>query len=92
MKRFNILIVSALLAALAQTANADHHEAPQDNGMRCHNADKNSDGTVSHDEFMTKHEAMAEKMFTQLDTNKDGKIDEAEHKAKHDRCERHHQH
>lgn len=92
MKIVNSLIASVLFLTLVQTANAEHHDTAQDSGMRCHHADTSNNGTVTHDAFMKEHEAMAEKMFTQLDANKDGKIDEAEFKAKHDRCERHPHH
>jgi len=39
---------------------------------------------------MMKHQKRAEKMFTRMDTNKDGKIDANERKAAHEAMEEHH--
>ena len=82
MKTLKMLALSSLLLGLAQTANADHHEAgdPHHAGAHAHSwmdADTNKDGVVSKEEFMAKHQERAEKMFSKLDTNNDGKVDEA---------------
>lgn len=90
MKITQSLLMSALLLGLAQSANAAHDGV----GDRCdghkhswQDADTDKDGAVSHDEFLASHQARAEKMFTKLDTNKDGKIDATERKAMRDKCE-----
>lgn len=91
MKTLQILAISSLLLGLSQTANADHHEMNYDDA-HAHSwldADTNKDGVVSKDEFMAKHQQRAEKMFSKLDANKDGKVDEAERKSMHDKCDRH---
>lgn len=92
MKTLQILAISSLLLGLSQAANADHHGMNHDDDMHAHSwqdADTNKDGVVSKDEFMTKHQKQAEKMFSKLDANKDGKVDEAERKSMFDKCERH---
>lgn len=92
MKTLQILAISSLLLGLAQTANADHHEAGDHHAAHGHSwldADENKDGVVSKEEFMAKHQQRAEKMFSKLDTNNDGKVDDAELKAMHAKCERH---
>lgn len=82
MKITQILFTSALLFGLAPSAYADHHNN-EDSTHGCHKTDANHDGAISRDEFMRKQQARAEKMFTKLDTNKDGKIDADELKAVH---------
>ncbi len=94
MKTLQILAISSLLLGLAQTANADHHETGDHHHAGAHahswmDADKNKDGVVSKEEFMTKHQEGAEKMFSKLDANNDGKVDDAEQKAMHEKCDRH---
>lgn len=93
MKTLQILAISSLLLGLSQTASANHHEMNHDHpGDKMHSwqdADANKDGVVSKDEFMAKHQARAEKMFSKMDENKDGKIDDAERKAMHEKCDRH---
>lgn len=93
MKTLQFLAISSLLLGLAQTAHAAHDGTDHDT-MEAHHhswqdADTNKDGVITKDEFMAKHQQLAEKMFTKLDTNKDGKIDAAERKSMHDKCERH---
>lgn len=93
MKSFKILAISSLLLGLAHTAYADHQDGHHDHtGAHAHSwqdADANKDGVVTKEEFMAKHQQRAEKMFSKLDANNDGKVDEAERKAMHDKCERH---
>lgn len=89
MKMTQILLTTTLLLGLTQTAYADHHGG-EDVKQGCHIADTNNDGAISRDEFMAKHQARAEKMFTKLDANKDGKIDSAEGKAVHQGAGHHH--
>lgn len=93
MKTLQILAISSLLLGLSQAAYANHHEMNHDHaGDKMHSwqdADKNKDGVVSKDEFMAKHQARAEKMFSKMDANKDGKIDDAERKAMHEKCDHH---
>ena len=83
MKLTQGLMAVALVFGLAQLAYADHHEACgkhcQHHGLQ--DADANKDGIVSHDEFTEAHKARSEKMFENLDANKDGKLDEAERKT-----------
>lgn len=84
-------VATLLLCGFALTANAEH----EDGHAKCErkhswqDADKNKDGAVSKDEFMASHQERAEKMFTKLDANKDGKVDQAERKEMKNRCERH---
>lgn len=93
MKTLQILAISSLLLGLAQTANAAHdgtdHDAMGSHHHSWQDADTNKDGVISKEEFMAKHQERAEKMFTKLDANKDGKVDAAERKTMHDKCERH---
>lgn len=93
MKTLQILAISSLLLGLAQTANAAHdgtdHDAIGSHHHSWQDADTNKDGVISKEEFMVKHQERAEKMFTKLDANKDGKVDAAERKTMHDKCERH---
>lgn len=93
MKTISLLAISSLFLGLSHTAFADHHETQHDHaaghGHSWQNADKNKDGAVSKEEFMTQHQQQAEKMFLKLDTNKDGKVEESELKAMHEKCERH---
>jgi Ca2+-binding EF-hand superfamily protein len=89
MKMTQILLTTTLLLGLTQTAYADHHGG-EDGKQGCHKADTNNDGAISRDEFMAKHQARAEKMFSKLDANKDGKIDSEERKAAHQGAGHHH--
>jgi Ca2+-binding EF-hand superfamily protein len=89
MKITHILFTSTLLLGLAQAAYADHH-GDEEGKHSCHKTDMNKDGAISRDEFMAKHQARAEKMFTKLDKNKDGKIDTDERKAAHEGAGHHH--
>jgi Ca2+-binding EF-hand superfamily protein len=93
MKTLQILAISSLLLGLSQAANADHHEMNHDHaGKHAHgwqDADTNKDGVVTKDEFLVKHQQRAEKKFAKMDTNKDGKLDEAERKAMHAKCDHH---
>ncbi|WP_036302217.1 EF-hand domain-containing protein [Methylotenera sp. L2L1] len=83
MKITQILLTSTLLFGLAQVAHADHHGG-EAGKHGCQKADTNNDGAISRDEFMAKHQARAEKMFSKLDANNDGKIDADERKAAHE--------
>jgi hypothetical protein len=92
MKTLRILAISSLILGLTQAAYAAHdgtdHDTMESRHHSWQDADTNKDGVISKDEFMAKHQARAEKMFTKLDANKDGKVDEAERKAMHDKCDR----
>ena len=96
MKTLQILTIAALLSGLAQAANAAQNSTSDDKGMMHHHtwqdADANKDGVITHDEFMSAHQTRSEEMFTKLDTNKDGKVDETEQKAMQSKCERRHNH
>jgi hypothetical protein len=81
MKILQFAAVVALALGLTQVAYANHHEKDGTHctrGSHVQDADANKDGTVSHDEFNSQHKKMADEMFTKMDTNKDGKIDQAE--------------
>jgi Ca2+-binding EF-hand superfamily protein len=84
MKTLQVLTMLTLTLGLAQIASAEQSAT---DGKRCgrmqgmREADTNKDGAISREEFMTAHQARAEKMFTKMDTNKDGKIDQAERKS-----------
>jgi len=97
MKTLQILTITALLSGLAQAANAAQDDTARSQGMPMHHhtwqdADANKDGVITHDEFMSAHQTRSEEMFTKLDTNKDGKVDETEQKAMQSKCERRHNH
>lgn len=84
MKIIQSIAMVALALSLSQMAYANHHGA---DGMVCNHrqgmqdADTNKDGVISRDEFTTAHQKMADEMFTIMDTNNDGNIDQAEKKA-----------
>ncbi|NOU25186.1 MAG: EF-hand domain-containing protein [Methylotenera sp.] len=84
MKFTHLVTMAALALGLSQLAYANHDVA---DGKHCehkhgvHDADTNKDGAISHDEFNAAHQAQADKMFTTMDANKDGKIDQAERDA-----------
>lgn len=80
MKKY-LLLSSALLSMAAVPAMAEHHEM-KDGGKKglFEKHDTNADGIVTQDEYL----AHAKTRFTELDTDKDGKITKAEsdaHKA-----------
>jgi hypothetical protein len=81
MKIIQFVMVAALALGLSQMAYANHDGT---DGKHCdhkhamQDADSNKDGAVSHDEFTTAHQKMADEMFTKMDANKDGKIDQTE--------------
>lgn len=92
MKFTLLLTISALVFGLAQTAFADHHDDKHGHDGYQHSwqdADANKDGVISKDEFMKKHQERAEKMFSKLDENKDGKVDQAERDAMRKKCAHH---
>ena len=92
MKSFKILVLSILVLATTPLAYADQHEGEHVHGAYHHSwqdADANKDGVISKDEFMARHQQRAEKMFSKLDSNKDGKVDQAEREAMDRKCERH---
>ena len=85
MKIIQIVAMVALALGLTQLAFAEHNGK---DGKHCErmkhdmqDADTNKDGVISKDEFMAAHQARADKMFAMMDTNKDGKIDQAERDA-----------
>ncbi|NOU39794.1 MAG: EF-hand domain-containing protein [Methylotenera sp.] len=85
MKITQIVAMVALALGFSQMALADHHGA---DGKRCAHKpglqamDADNDGTISRDEFTEAHQKMADEMFTKLDTNNDGNIDQAEQKER----------
>jgi hypothetical protein len=84
MKVLHIVAATALALGLAQAAYANHDGKEGGHCDRKHamqDADANKDGVISRDEFMSEHQKMADEMFTKMDTNKDGKIDQAERDA-----------
>jgi Ca2+-binding EF-hand superfamily protein len=87
MKSIQILAVAALALGFSQMTYADHCGA---DGKCCEHkhglqeADTNKDGAISRDEFIAAHQKMADEMFTKLDANNDGDIDQAEQKARKD--------
>jgi len=91
MKTLQILTIASLLLGLSQVASAAH-DGMDHEPMHRHmwqDADTNKDGSISREEFMSAHQARAEKMFAKMDTNKDGKIDESERKTMQNRCDHH---
>jgi Ca2+-binding EF-hand superfamily protein len=88
MKILPIIAATALALGLSQLAYANHdgvegkyceHKHHDKHGMQ--DNDTNKDGVISRDEFMSAHQARAEKHFAMMDANKDGKIDQAEKDA-----------
>jgi len=51
--------------------------------------DTNKDGVISREEFVNAHKAQSEKMFDMMDTNHDGKIDQAERQAGREKMKEH---
>ncbi len=95
MKISHMVLVAALALGLTQVVYAKHdgkdgaHCSHKKHGMQ--DSDANKDGVISRDEFMTQHQAHADKMFAKLDANKDGKVDQAEHDAMKAKWKDHHQ-
>lgn len=91
MKRTTFTILSLLLAGVATQAYASEHEnptPPQDGphhekmaGHMFKETDKNDDGFISKEEWIAK----GDKMFAEIDTNKDGKLAHDEMKAHHEK-------
>lgn len=85
MKILQIAAIATLTLGLTQLAYAKHdgadgqHCAHKRHGMQ--DSDTNKDGVISRDEFMSSRQARAEQHFAKLDTNKDGKIEQAERDA-----------
>ncbi|MDP3743309.1 MAG: EF-hand domain-containing protein [Methylotenera sp.] len=92
MKIIQIAAMVALALGFSQMTYADHHGADGKHcahkyGMQHTDADK--DGMISRDEFSEAHQKMADEMFTKLDTNNDGNIDQAEQKARKEMMGKH---
>lgn len=87
MKSIQIVAMVALALGFSQMAYADHLGA---DGKRCEHkhglqeVDANKDGMLSRDEFTAAHQKMADEMFTKMDANNDGNIDQTEQKARKD--------
>ncbi len=93
MKMIHIVATAALALGLTQLAYANHDgkeggHCDRKHGMQ--DADANKDGVISRDEFMSGHQKMADEMFTKMDANKDGKIDQAERDAMKAKWQEHH--
>ncbi len=94
MKILHIVAAVALALGLTQLAYANHEGA---DGKHCdfkhgwQDSDTNKDGVISRDEFMASHQTRAEKMFNMMDTNHDGKIDQAERDAMKAKWKEHHE-
>ncbi len=95
MKLLQVVAAAALALGLSQLAYANHDGA---DGKHCERmkhdmmeADTNKDGVISKDEFMAAHQARANKMFDMMDTNHDGKIDQAERDAMKGKWKEHHE-
>ena len=85
MKIVQMIMFASLVLGLSQTVYADQHSV---DGKHCdykkhgmQEADTNKDGAITHDEFTAAHKARADKMFANMDTNGDGKIDASEREA-----------
>jgi Ca2+-binding EF-hand superfamily protein len=85
MKMTHIATAAVLALGLTQLAYANHDGKDTGHCERMKHsmmdADTNKDGAISKDEFMASHQTRADKMFTKMDANKDGKIDQAERDA-----------
>ena len=84
MKITYILATAALALGLTQLAYAKHGDDDAQCDRKKHGMmdnDTNKDGAISRDEFMSGHQARADKMFAKMDANKDGKVDQAERDA-----------
>jgi Ca2+-binding EF-hand superfamily protein len=98
MKILLIITAAALALGLAQIAYAATSDADGKHcvhKMHAHHdimdADANKDGVISRDEFMSAHQARAEKHFAKMDANNDGKIDQTERDAMKAKWKEHHQ-
>ena len=87
----NLKKTSALVAMLsvfaAGFAYAGDGEGCDKHGQKgaMKNADTNSDGKLSYDEFRTSHEKRIEKHFKRMDANSDGFVDAMEKQAARDK-------
>jgi EF hand len=95
MKITYIVATVALALGLSSLAYAKHdgkddgHCDRKKHGMM--DSDTNKDGAISRDEFMSGHQARADKMFAKMDANKDGKVDQAERDAMKAKWKEHHE-
>lgn len=92
MKKLKIVVLMSTALFFSQAVMAEHaggHDEKNANKHHVKKADTNNDGVVSRDEFMAKHQEHANKRFEKLDANKDGNIDDAEHKAARDHMKEH---
>jgi EF hand len=94
MKSIHIVATVALALGLTQLAYANHDGK---DGKSCEHkkhsmmdSDTNKDGAISRDEFMSGHQARADKMFAKMDANNDGKIDQAERDVMKAKWKEHH--
>jgi Ca2+-binding EF-hand superfamily protein len=84
MKIIQIVTIAALALGLSQVAYANHDGTDGKHCDRMHNmqdVDTNKDGSISREEFADAHKARSEKMFDMMDSNHDGKLDQAERQA-----------
>lgn len=85
MKLVSLIALSTLaFASVSVAADMPKDKAPagmeKKHGDHFKKADTNNDGSISKEEFMTRHE----KKFVEIDANHDGKISNDEMKARHE--------
>lgn len=73
------LALGSVQIAVAEDVAVDGKHCEHKHSMQ--DVDTNKDGVVSREEFTAAHQARADKMFAKMDTNNDGKIDQAERQA-----------
>ena len=77
-KKVNILVLFALLAAASFSLQAQDSKDASPVGIK--KSDVNKDGVVSLEEYLAGEKVNATKMFQHIDANGDGKLDAAEQK------------
>jgi EF hand len=90
MKKLLLASCLALFALATVNAYANHHEGSYESEGKEMEADVNSDGKVSYDEFKAAREKYMEEHFKRRDTNGDGFIDQAERDAAKKNWKKHH--
>lgn len=87
-----LMILGAAVVLTPTLALADHHKGGDmhhDKGKKFEEADSNSDGVLSWDEYVAMKEAWIRKGFDKKDADGDGSISKAEMEAAHEKRKEH---